>query len=46
MDFFLLNSGQGDAPYNMAMDEALLEAMPRLQKPVLRFYGWLLSEIR
>lgn len=24
----------------MAMDEALLEAMPRLQKPVLRFYGW------
>jgi lipoate-protein ligase A len=24
----------------MALDEALLEAMPRLQKPVLRFYGW------
>jgi len=24
----------------MAMDESLLEAMPRLQKPVLRFYGW------
>lgn len=24
----------------MAMDEALLEAMPRLKQPVLRFYGW------
>ncbi len=24
----------------MALDEALLEAMPRLGKPVLRFYGW------
>jgi lipoate-protein ligase A len=24
----------------MAFDEALLEAMPRLQQPVLRFYGW------
>jgi lipoate-protein ligase A len=24
----------------MAMDEALLEAMPRLGRPVLRFYGW------
>ena len=26
--------------YNMALDEALLEAMPRLGRPVLRFYGW------
>jgi lipoate-protein ligase A len=24
----------------MALDEALLEAMPRLRKPVLRFYSW------
>jgi lipoate-protein ligase A len=24
----------------MALDEALLEAMPRLGKPILRFYGW------
>ena len=24
----------------MAMDEALLDAMPRLGRPVLRFYGW------
>ena len=38
--WFFLESRQGDAAFNMAMDEALLEAMPRLQKPVLRFYGW------
>jgi len=25
----------------MALDEALLEAMPRLGHPVLRFYGWI-----
>ena len=31
---------RGAPTYNMALDEALLEAMPRLQKPVLRFYGW------
>jgi lipoate-protein ligase A len=40
MNWLLLNSGNGDAAFNMALDEALLEAMPRLQKPVLRFYGW------
>ena len=38
--WLLLNSGKCDAAFNMALDEALLEAMPRLQKPVLRFYGW------
>ncbi len=38
--WLLLNSGRCDAAFNMALDEALLEAMPRLQKPVLRFYGW------
>jgi hypothetical protein len=38
--WFILNSGACAPPFNMAMDEALLEAMPRLQKPVLRFYGW------
>ena len=38
--WFLVNSGKCDAAFNMALDEALLEAMPRLQKPVLRFYGW------
>ena len=36
----LLNSGLGNYAFNMALDEALLEAMPRLGKPVLRFYGW------
>ena len=35
-----LNSGKGAAAFNMALDEALLKAMTRLQKPVLRFYGW------
>ena len=38
--WFLLNSGKCDPAFNMALDEALLEAMPRLQTPVLRFYGW------
>jgi len=36
----LLLSGSGDSAWNMAMDEALLEALPRLGLPVLRFYGW------
>jgi lipoate-protein ligase A len=40
MNWFFLNSGKSDAAFNMALDEALLEAMPRLQTPVLRFYGW------
>src|SRR5213083_2675669 len=35
-----LDSGKADSAQNMALDEALLEAMPRLSKPVLRFYGW------
>ena len=40
MNFFLLNSGKCAAAFNMALDEALLEAVSRLGKPVLRFYGW------
>src|SRR5258707_5016539 len=40
MSWLLLNSGRCDAAFNMALDEALLEAMPRLNHPVLRFYGW------
>jgi lipoyl(octanoyl) transferase len=36
----VLHSGLGEASFNMALDEALLEAMPRLQQPILRFYGW------
>jgi len=38
--WLLLHSGLGDSAFNMALDEALLEAMPRLAQPVLRFYGW------
>jgi lipoate-protein ligase A len=40
MKWLLINSGKGEAAFNMALDEALLEAMSRLQAPVLRFYGW------
>ncbi len=40
MSWWLMNSGVGEPPANMAIDEALLEAMPRLGRPVLRFYGW------
>ena len=38
--FLYLNSGRLAAADNMALDEAMLEAMPRLQRPLLRFYGW------
>jgi lipoate-protein ligase A len=38
--WYLLSSGAGDPALNMALDEALLQAMPRLAQPVLRFYGW------
>ena len=41
MKLLLLNSGVGEAAFNMALDEALLEAMPQLAAPVLRFYGWI-----
>jgi lipoate-protein ligase A len=40
MNWFFLNSGKCDAAFNMALDEALLENVARLGKPVLRFYGW------
>ena len=36
----LLESGSGSSAYNMAVDEALLEAMPQLKQPILRFYSW------
>lgn len=39
-DWLWINSGKCDAAFNMALDEALLEAMARLGRPVLRFYGW------
>ncbi|HOX58423.1 MAG TPA: lipoate--protein ligase family protein [Candidatus Paceibacterota bacterium] len=38
--WYLLQSGPGDAAFNMALDEALLHAAPRLGQPVLRFYAW------
>jgi lipoate-protein ligase A len=41
MNWLLLNSGKCDAAFNMALDEALLENISRLGKPVLRFYGWI-----
>jgi lipoate-protein ligase A len=40
MDWLLINSGPQAAAVNMAVDEALLEAMPRWRRPALRFYGW------
>jgi lipoate-protein ligase A len=40
MNWLFLNSGKCDSAFNMALDESLLESMPRLHKPVLRFYGW------
>ena len=38
--WLLLESGAGDCAFNMALDEVLLESVPRLGKPVLRFYSW------
>jgi lipoyl(octanoyl) transferase len=40
MSFLVLNSGKCDAAFNMALDEALLENVSQIGKPVLRFYGW------
>jgi lipoate-protein ligase A len=37
---WLLDSGPGSAAFNMALDEALLEAAPNLGGAVLRFYSW------
>jgi lipoate-protein ligase A len=38
--WYLLESVPGDHAFNMALDEALLQAAPRLGQPVLRFYSW------
>ena len=40
MNWLLLQSGPGEAAFNMALDEVLLEAAVHLGQPVLRFYGW------
>lgn len=37
---WLLDSGAGSAAFNMALDEALLEAAPCLERALLRFYSW------
>jgi hypothetical protein len=34
--WYLLQSGPGGAAFNMALDETLLHAAPRLGQPVLR----------
>src|SRR5436190_705135 len=34
------DTGAGSSALNMALNEALLETMPRLNHAVLRFYGW------
>ena len=38
--WLVVDSGPGEAAFNMALDEALLEAGPATDFPVLRFYGW------
>ncbi len=35
-----MDSGQSNAAFNMALDEALLEFAPGTNRPLLRFYGW------
>ena len=39
--WFVLDSGACDYALNMALDEALMESAPELNRPVLRFYGWM-----
>ena len=38
--WFLLRSGPGAPDFNMAADQALLESVASLGRPVLRFYSW------
>ncbi|MBU6408775.1 MAG: hypothetical protein KGR98_00170 [Verrucomicrobia bacterium] len=40
MKWFHMDSGRGGAAFNMALDEALLEAAGHSGAPLLRFYGW------
>jgi lipoate-protein ligase A len=40
MNWLVLDSGPCPPAFNMALDEALLEGVSRLQRPVIRFYGW------
>ena len=38
--WYVVRTGLGGSSWNMAFDEALLEAAAQLNRPVLRFYGW------
>jgi lipoate-protein ligase A len=38
--WMVLDSGPGDPAWNMALDEALLEAVSRFGRPLLRLYSW------
>ena len=38
--WFLIDSGQCDYAFNMALDETLLESAPETEQAILRFYGW------
>jgi lipoate-protein ligase A len=38
--WFVIDSGPGEAAFNMALDEALLESAVERAHPILRFYGW------
>ena len=40
MSWKILDTGKGESAWNMALDEALLESIARIDSPVLRFYGW------
>ncbi len=40
MNWYAMDSGRCDPAFNMAMDEALLAQAARLDRAVLRFYGW------
>lgn len=39
-NWLLLDSGACDSAFNMALDEALMEAASVMKIPVLRFYAW------
>ena len=39
-EWFILQSGRGEAAWNMAVDEMLLEFSATIEAPVLRLYGW------
>lgn len=40
MRWYFLDTGQRNAAWNMALDEALLHSIGELGRPVLRFYAW------